>query len=261
MPEYRAQKITGIVGGLGPLASAEFLKTIYECSLDEHEQYSPAVILYSDPSFPDRTEALRNGDISCLLGQLTGVLECLIGMGVSRIVVCCVTIHCLLPKLPEDLRGRIVSLLDIIFAQVQRSKSKHLLICTCGTRQSLVFESHQDWGGARPWIVLPDEDDQEVIHHQILYQIKKNRDPRQLIPVLESLLMKYDLDSFISGCTEMHVLAKEFLKPGCGGRGFNCLDPLMIIARELAGERQGVLTRPADENRPRRPLLMNDHSH
>ncbi len=35
MNEYNEQEILGIVGGLGPLASAEFLKTIYEHSLDE----------------------------------------------------------------------------------------------------------------------------------------------------------------------------------------------------------------------------------
>lgn len=47
----------GVLGGMGPLASAEFLKTIYECSVAGGEQRSPSVIMYSDPTFPDRTEA------------------------------------------------------------------------------------------------------------------------------------------------------------------------------------------------------------
>ena len=50
-------KLLGILGGMGPLASAEFLKTIYEYGTRDLEQRSPACILYSDPTFPDRTSS------------------------------------------------------------------------------------------------------------------------------------------------------------------------------------------------------------
>ena len=42
-------KVLGVVGGAGPLASAEFTKTIYEFSLGEREQEAPIVLLYSIP--------------------------------------------------------------------------------------------------------------------------------------------------------------------------------------------------------------------
>ena len=45
----------GILGGMGPLTSAEFLKTIYEVNISGPEQDAPACVLYSDPSVPDRT--------------------------------------------------------------------------------------------------------------------------------------------------------------------------------------------------------------
>jgi hypothetical protein len=45
------------------------------------------------------------------------------------------------------------------------------------------------------------------------------------------LLDKYRVDSFVAGCSEIHLLAKQYA--ATGGRDA-CLDPLMIIAREMA---------------------------
>ena len=47
----------GIIGGIGAIASAEFLKTIYECCGSEiSEQNMPKVLLISDPAAPARNE-------------------------------------------------------------------------------------------------------------------------------------------------------------------------------------------------------------
>jgi aspartate racemase len=223
----------GIVGGLGPLASAEFLNTIYECSLDGVEQESPLVMMSSDPSFPDRTEAFLRGEHDELLERLGRVLRQLSEMGASKIVVCCITIHYLLPLLPSDLRARVVSLLDVIIDQVAQTRKRHLLICSKGTRRLGLFQNHSRWNLVKNRIVLPDEEDQEEIHHQIIYRIKRKPDVRQFIPRLESLLLKYEADSFIAGCTEIHLLAKYFHS---SNRSYGCIDPLVIIAKELAAE-------------------------
>ena len=56
------REVLGIVGGLGPMASAEFLKTVYEYGIGENEQDAPIVLMYSDPTFPDRTESFLAGE-------------------------------------------------------------------------------------------------------------------------------------------------------------------------------------------------------
>ena len=45
---------------MGPVASAvaEFVRTVYELAAVELEQDAPVVILYSDPTVPDRTEGV-----------------------------------------------------------------------------------------------------------------------------------------------------------------------------------------------------------
>jgi hypothetical protein len=49
-------------------------------------------------------------------------------------------------------------------------------------------------------------------------------------PALEALVSRYGVTSFIAGCTEMHFLAKRHVRRGGGG----CIDPLFVIARDLA---------------------------
>ncbi|HEX7333871.1 MAG TPA: amino acid racemase [Pyrinomonadaceae bacterium] len=223
----------GVVGGLGPLASAEFLNTIYECSLDGVEQESPLVVMSSDPSFPDRTEAFLRGECDELLHRLVRVLRQLNEMGASKTVICCVTIHYLLPLLPPDLRAQVVSLLDVIMDQVAHSRKRHLLICSKGARRLGLFQNHVRWNFVKDRIVLPDDEDQEEIHYEIIYRIKRKPDVRQFIPRLESLLVKYEADAFIAGCTEIHLLAKYFLR---SNHSYGCIDPLVVIAQELAAE-------------------------
>jgi aspartate racemase len=126
---------------MGPLASAEFIKTIYERNVGEREQISPKVLLHSDPTYPDRTQALLAGEYEPLLCKLTETLNELLELGASRIVICCVTIHYLLPKLPVGLRRRVISLLDVIFGCVAKSRKRHLLIGTTGARKLKVLSS------------------------------------------------------------------------------------------------------------------------
>lgn len=227
-------KIFGVIGGMGPLASAEFLKTIYESSSGEREQEFPTVILYSNPSFPDRTESFLAGKEDVLQQELIKALNQLREMGVSKTVICCVTIHHLLPKLPADYRQQIISLLDVVFSKVVKSRKKHLLLCSKGTRELGIFQAHPQWNTAKDYIVLPSKSDQHQIH-EMIYEVKKNSKISQYLPVLESLLYKYDAHSFIAGCTEVHMLAKHFMLVESHQTQYGCIDPLTIIAKEIIG--------------------------
>ena len=228
----RQEDFLGILGGLGPFASAEFLKTIYECSPATCEQDFPRVVLYSDPTFPDRTETLLAGFDDLLLDPLIEALRQLERLGANRIVICCVTLHHLLPRVPHSLRSRIWSLIDVVFEQVIESKQRHLLLCTRGTRQLGIFQLHPQWAAAQDLLVLANDDDQQLIHG-LIYQIKSNVDVCGLIPIIDSLLSKYRVNSFIAGCTEMHLLARHFRSTAGEIRERGCIDPLSIIAREM----------------------------
>lgn len=222
----------GVVGGMGPLVSAEFLKTIYAIGQWTREQDAPRVIVYSDPTFPDRTELLLRGEEEPLALRLGGAIDRLLGAGATEVVIACVTIHRVLHRLPARLRAPVVSLIDRALAEVAGSDERHLLFCTTGTRRLRLFEDHPAWAVVRDRIVLPDDDDQAAIH-QLIYRVKARQED-ELMPSVRRLLAKYGVRSFVAGCTEFHLAAARI---AADAAGTPFIDPLTLIARDAAAGR------------------------
>jgi aspartate racemase len=239
------EDVLGVVGGMGPFASTDFLRTIYEQGSWGKEQEAPRVLLYSDPTFLDRTEVFRNGLHEQLLDQLVTALMRLRSLGASRLVICCVTIHYLLPRVPSQLQSRLVSLIDVIFEELSAIGQPHLLLCTSTTRALGIFEKHQQWPQARGLFILPEDSDQREIHRMI-YEIKQSQDVGRQILFVENLLAKYHVNSFIAGCTEIHLLARHFATNNDDSQRRRCIDPLMSIARELTKRSVSAATTATD---------------
>jgi len=219
----------GILGGMGALASAEFVRTVYESNPEQIEQDSPVVILISDPTLPDRTRAILTGSHGELLDHVSRKIEALYSLKASRVVLACVTLHYITPMLAERLRRGIVSLIDVAVEAVMRSGRKQLLLCTNGARAARLFENHPLWPEVSHLIVYPERKDQELVH-SLLYQYKTAGDDRLFMPHLDRLLGEYGADSFIAGCTELHMLTKSLARQG---REIPFIDPLLIIAQNL----------------------------
>lgn len=223
----------GVVGGMGPLVSAEFLTNIYACGSWTREQDAPRVILYSDPTFPDRTELLLRGEEEPLVRRLGEAVDRLLTAGASEIVIACVTIHRVLPKLPVHLQAPIASLIDRTLAAVAASDEPHLLLCTTGTRRMQLFEGHPQWSAVRDRIVLPSDEDQAAIH-ELIYRVK-SRQEKDLVAKVTTLLQQYGVRSFVAGCTELHLAASQLQ---ASGAGFGFIDPLTLFAQDVAAGRR-----------------------
>jgi len=225
--------VLGVLGGLGGLASAEFVKTVYELSgeVSEQEQAGPVVVMYSDPAFPDRTAAFLRGETQPILTRLIDALELLDRMGASHFVICCMTIHYLLPQLPGALRERIISLPDVIFSEVESLKKKHLVIGSTGTIKLELLQQHPRWEHARNYFVFPSDDEQRQMH-DLIYEMKFNRNLKEACSFVETMLERHHVDSFVAACSEIHLLAKQFETSSAQQRGYGCTDPLLIIARQ-----------------------------
>lgn len=224
----KVHEIWGVLGGMGPLASAEFVKSIYEYSLDGVEQDSPTIILLSDPTTPDRTCSLLHGDEEALLKHLTANINILAAAGATRVIVCCVTMHAVICRLSPVWQSKIVSLLDIIFNALVQSRRSHLLMCTEGTIRLRLLQAHERWSAVADRVIFPDAPDQQVIH-KLIYEVKRNRRTPQHVRTVENLLARYSVESYIAGCTEMHLIAKQQEEMTGRAREEFCIDPLTAI--------------------------------
>jgi aspartate racemase len=232
--ECAAGPLWGILGGMGPLASADFVKTVYESCLGECEQQHPRLILLSDPTVPDRSEALAQKRGAILGERLAHSLANLLAQGATDTVICCVTLHAVLPSVPSEYKRGLHSLVTTALEHAAQAQGPHLLVCTTGTRSSGTFQADPLWSVVRKNVILPDAVDQEHIH-TLLYEIKRNRFAPDQVELLEHLLRKYRAKSYLAGCTELHCL--ERWRRDCGLGGFACIDPLLILARRIAAVR------------------------
>jgi aspartate racemase len=227
------QELWGILGGLGPLASAEFLNTIYKCAEWDKEQDAPRLILLSDPTFHDRTESFLQGREDVVRCQLEESLLKLKQAGATRVVICCVTMHYLLPKLLLPEICNVISLIDVALQGVIDTPGKHLLMCTRGAMQLQIFQRHPLWPLAAPQIVVPHQSDWETIH-DLIYSIKQNQITEHHPLVLRSILERYGVQSFIAACTELHVLTRYLQQNRSAS--LHWVDPLELLARRIVND-------------------------
>ena len=223
--------LLGIVGGLGPLASAELLATIYRLEPPEREQDAPRCLLLSDPSFPDRTEAILRGETGELARRLADAVASLLAQGAERVVIACVTVHRVLPELPEELRRRVVSLVDLVVEELRADPRERLLLATTGSREGGVFSGHPRWGEVAALVRHLEPADQEELHG-CLYRLKRGEPPEAAIPFVEELEARYRTEGLVFGCTELHLLQRPLAARGEPTDG-RIVDPLMTVARRF----------------------------
>lgn len=221
----------GIIGGIGPRASAAFVSGIYEHAESAVEQAMPRLILWSDPSFPDRTSQLLAGHREDLSARLEHAAASLMSMGASEVLVCCFTLHDVIAALPDALSDRIVSLVDLTFEALAVADEPHLLLSTTGSRDLRVFERHHAWDEMRSRLVWPTRAEQEQVH-ELIYRLKLGDDRAQIAAEVEELMSAHGVRRYVAGCTELHLLADAF--PGAAGRGIDALQ--VARTRILAGQ-------------------------
>jgi aspartate racemase len=228
--ESASQSRWGIVGGMGPRASAAFLTSIYAQATVSKEQDLPIVYMLSDPTLPDRTPLLLQGRQEVLAKRLANDIERLVGLGATDIIVCCITLHQVVPMLPLPLRRRVRSLVEIIIGEVAARKNMQLLLCTEGTRRMDIFPAHPLWQRAAPYVMWPDPGDQRAIHAMI-YDVKGGGSRPDHRMAIRELTRRYHVGSVIAGCTEMHtVLDDVFVRERPSVR---VVDPLAILATQI----------------------------
>ncbi|MET8122916.1 aspartate/glutamate racemase family protein [Micromonospora sp. NPDC005291] len=223
----------GILGGMGPSASAGFLQTLYETAAEQAgpfaEQALPRCLLDSDPAFPDRTEAIRTGGEAEFTERLARRLAGLEDLGASRIVVACVTAHHFLGRLDPARRARVISLVDVILDDLEAvgAEERLLLVATHGTRDARILEQTARWSAVAHRVVLPGPEVQETLH-QLLYQMKWEPVTDEIAARFMRIATDHGCQGLVAGCTEVHLLTRLLR-----GGGYRIVDPLLTIATQL----------------------------
>ena len=114
-------RIIGILGGMGPLATADLYTKIIRATPATRDQEHLHVIIDADPTVPDRSAFLR-GLGPDPMPKLTAGAERLERIGAAFIAIPCNTAHAFLPAL----RGRVgIPILDMVAETAVRVRRDH----------------------------------------------------------------------------------------------------------------------------------------
>ncbi|MBX6754343.1 MAG: amino acid racemase [Thermorudis peleae] len=103
------RRIIGILGGMGPLATADLYQKIIAATPASRDQDHLHVIIDADPSVPDRTEALLYGGPDPTPWLVAGARR-LEQAGADFLLVPCNTAHAFLPRVQPAVRIPILSM-------------------------------------------------------------------------------------------------------------------------------------------------------
>lgn len=87
-----ATGVVGILGGMGPLATTDFMRKMLEATPAATDQEHVPVVVSSIPQVPDRSQAFRGGGASPLAAMVSSGRR-LVAAGAGMVVIPCNTAH------------------------------------------------------------------------------------------------------------------------------------------------------------------------
>jgi aspartate racemase len=198
-------KVLGVLGGMGPLASAQFmLRLTLLTPADRDQDHIPAV-LWSDPRVPDRNMARLGSGPDPLPWLMRGVAG-LLAAGCGAIAIPCNTAHGWFEPMARGAGVPILHIVEAAAADLRRIGITRGTIGLMGTPATLAMRLYQDRLGALGWdIIEPEPAQMERLVTPAIASVKANRVSEAYQPLVEVVnsLASRGASAVVLGCTEI----------------------------------------------------------
>lgn len=219
------EKVIGILGGMGPLATVELFKRIVLKTPAERDQDHPKIIIYNNPKIPDRTAFLLGKGTSPLPHLIEGAKK-LEEWGADFIIMPCNTAHFFAQDIQREINIPLVSMIEETVKRIESLGLKKVgLLATDGTIKGMVYHRALLRRGIK--IALPDREDQRRVMRAIYEGVKAGNLEwgREVMLRIAKNLEKRS-EGIIAGCTEVSVVLRR------GDFGIPLIDPMDVIAEK-----------------------------
>ena len=200
--------VLGILGGVGPLATALLVRMVVEKTPARTDQEHIPMIVFNDPQIPDRTAHILDRTRPDPLPEMAKVARWLQDAGADYLAIACNTAHFYYDGIAAAVEVPVLNIMQETVRAVCDAVPgvRHVgLMATEGTVASGVFEACFAERGVR--VVAPDERDQRLLNQMIYDQVKANQpySPQDLLFVARRLRGR-GCDAVVVGCTELSVI-------------------------------------------------------
>ena len=198
-------KVLGVLGGMGPLATADFLQKLTLATKAGRDQEHIPVIVYGDCTTPDRTAAVLGTGPSPLPQLLQGI-EFLNAARVAAIAIPCNSAHCWHKDMAEASLAPVLHIVEASARQVQRNNRKTErvgVLSTEGTHRMAIYKDTLERMGFE--VIAPNEEEFELLVSPGIADIKGNRlrEAESKFDQAADRLIQRGAQQIILGCTEI----------------------------------------------------------
>jgi aspartate racemase len=234
-------KIVGVLGGMGPEATANCYREIIRATQARRDQDHVRVLIDSNAKIPDRTKAILGAGPSPVPALRESALL-LAQAGADFVIIPCVSAHAFLDEVRAAVDVPILSMCDVVAEAVERERPAIRtvgLLATSGTVRGGFFQERLHASGVAT--LVPDGGEQERVM-AVIYGIKDEaaKRPRaaltaELVTVAGELVAR-GAQAIVAGCTEIPIaLAQEHLR-------VPYFDSVRVLARAAVVRAGGRLT-------------------
>lgn len=152
----------GVIGGMGPLATADLYRKMIEGTIAAKDQEHIHVIIDSNPLIPDRTEyILHNGPSP--LPEIIKTIRRLEAAGCNFLIMPCNTAHSIIEEIKAT---TIIPFIDMMEETAKYFARKHPtelvgLLATDGTVESRAYHKYMEKEGIE--LLVPQENQKKVM--------------------------------------------------------------------------------------------------
>ncbi|MCR6669392.1 MAG: amino acid racemase [archaeon YNP-WB-040] len=221
-------KIIGILGGLGPEATAELFLRIIKATPAKRDQDHIPIIIFNNPKVPDRTAAILYGGENPL-PELIKTARLLERAGADFIIMPCNTAHYYYEELKSSVKIPFFNMIELAAEYVSKVYPKVRLVgllATTGTVKTGLYQ--KAFGRYGVGVLVPGDDDQKLVMGGIYDGVKAGNLElgRRLLMDVANKLISRGAELIILGCTEVSVVIRS------GDLKVPIVDPLQVLAEE-----------------------------
>lgn len=222
----RKRKILGVIGGLGPIATAHFTELVIRMTAADTDQQNLDMIIYNFPCIPDRTAYILDHSKESPLPKMIEIGNALAASGADHIAIPCVTAHYFCSELSAAIPVPIINGVRETVAHLKENGiTRAGIMATDGTVSSGLFSNELTAAGITP--VLPSQKAQADVMHLIYKNIKAGvaADMNRFESV-KAELSQNGAEAIILGCTELSLIKRDY------DIGHSFIDAMEVLAQQ-----------------------------
>lgn len=200
------KKCLGIIGGLGPMASAQFMTLLTAMTDADCDNAHPEAILYSRPGTPDRTAFILGESSDSPLPSMIYAGKALEEIGAQVLAIPCMTAYGFYDDLKAAFHAELIHPIERTAAMLSRNGIRAAgIMATDGSLQAGIFRKALEEKGIKA--IIPDAKRQSMVMRIIYEQVKAGK-PANLktFSAVRNHLMQKGAEVTLLGCTELSVV-------------------------------------------------------